>query len=75
MAVVREGITSGGVRYRIMDDAYAGVGPEELERRRRHACEAAYRILADCARREAGKREENHEARDLRPEGNPEDCP
>lgn len=61
MAVVREGITSGGVRYRIMDDAYAGVSPEELERRRRHACEAAYRILADCARREAGKRADDHE--------------
>ena len=57
MAVVREGITSGGVRYRIMDDAYAGADRKELERRRQYACEAAHRILRDYAKRqpEAGE--------------------
>ena len=51
MAVVREGITSGGVRYRIMDDAYAGADRKELERRRQYACEAAHRILVEHAKK------------------------
>lgn len=54
MAVVREGITSGGVKYRIMDDAYAGASREELERRRQYACEAAHRILLDYAKKHPG---------------------
>ena len=76
MAVVREGITPGGVRYRIMDDAYAGATREELERRRRAACAVAHRILMDCARQESKNTgEAEHETRELCTAGASKDRP
>ena len=52
MAVVREGVASNGAKWRIHDDAYIGVSPEELERRRRAACKIAHGILVEAARKE-----------------------
>lgn len=53
MAVVREGTTSSGVRYRIMDDAYAGASAEEIARRRAHANRIAHKILTEYAMRQS----------------------
>ena len=55
MAVVREGITSNGVRYRIHDDAYADASPEELARRRAAANAVAHRILVNWAKNHPGE--------------------
>lgn len=52
MAVVKEGVCSNGAKWRIHDDAYAAATPEELERRRRYACEVARDILMQAARKE-----------------------
>ena len=55
MAVVKEGTTPGGVRYRICDDAYVNASPEEIAHRRRAANVAAYRILQDWAKDHPGE--------------------
>lgn len=53
MAIVKSGVASNGARWRIHDDAYAGQPPEELERRRKAACEVAYSILVSVAQNNA----------------------
>ena len=58
MAIVKEGIASTGARYRIMDDDYAGIDPEENARRIAYACEVAHRILVDYARRQEERKVE-----------------
>lgn len=53
MAIIKSGVASNGARWRIHDDAYAGQPPEELERRRKAACEVAYSILVSVAQNNA----------------------
>lgn len=51
MAILREGVAPNGARFVISDAAYANCTPEEIERRRRRANDAAYNILVGVARR------------------------
>ena len=57
MAMIASGISSTGARYRIFDDAYANVSPEEMAMRRDRANRAAYAILMSYAKKEEEKRE------------------
>ncbi|MBQ7737309.1 MAG: hypothetical protein IJT62_05675 [Oscillospiraceae bacterium] len=52
MAVVAEYRTDSGVTVRILDDAIAGVGQEEMERRIREVQRTAWRIAENEARRQ-----------------------
>ncbi len=52
MAVVAEYKTDSGVTVRILDDAIAGVGQEEMERRIREVQRTAWRIAENEARRQ-----------------------
>lgn len=51
MAIVQEGVAPNGARFYISDAAYVNCTPEEIERRRRHSCDVAYRILVSVARK------------------------
>lgn len=51
MAVVREFRAENGAKVRIMDDGYAGVSPEELERRRQEHYETVRWIVRRAAER------------------------
>lgn len=65
MAIVASGVASTGAKWIIRDDCYINNTPEENERRRRHACDIAYRILCQYAR-EQSEREKNNVSDDLR---------
>jgi hypothetical protein len=55
VAVIKEGITPNGVRYRICDDAYINASPEEIAHRRAAANAIAHKILLDWARKHPGE--------------------
>ena len=59
MAVIAEGVTSNGVRYRICDDCMARRGTPEYERAAERQRRAAYDILRGWAERHEGE-EGNH---------------
>jgi len=55
MAIVREGVTPQGARYRIFDDGYIDASPEEIAARRDHANRVAYGILKEWAQKHPGE--------------------
>ena len=57
MAIVASGIAPTGARYRVFDDAYANISPEEMQRRRDRINRVVHAILMDYAEREAAKAE------------------
>lgn len=65
IAIVASGRTRNGAHYRIFDDAYINNTPEENERLRMRACQAAYEIMRSnaLAELERKKREtsQNHQ--------------
>lgn len=65
MAIVASGVASTGAKWVIRDDCYINNTPEENERLRRHACDIAYSILCQYARKQQ-ERENNNGTDDLR---------
>ena len=57
MAIVASGIAPTGARYRVFDDAYANISPEEMQRRRDRINCVVHAILMDYAEREAAKKD------------------
>ena len=55
MAIVASGIAPTGARYRVFDDAYANISPEEMQRRRDRINRVVHAILTDYARRESAE--------------------
>ncbi len=51
MAIVMSGTASNGAKWRIHDDAYIHKTPEQLEAQRRLACNIAYGILVEYAKK------------------------
>ena len=50
MAIVKEGISGTGARFRIFDDYYAGISAEEAASRKAHISMTAHHILVESAR-------------------------